>query len=190
MIRFSMLCPGLLTLALLAGCTAFKEVPAAEKHEIGGVFRVEPASAWSAQTTERGEIWTLNGFGLERMTFITNVEDGKSLLPQSQDPDAPVFRAHMNATDVVNLYEARLTSNGYSQIAVSNLRPHTVSGADAFRFDYTAYSSTGLAKRGTVVGLIDPEKGLNLAIYEAASEHYYEASRAAAEDVFASLEKI
>jgi hypothetical protein len=189
-IRFSKLCTGLLALALLAGCTALKEVPPAKKHEIGGVFRVEPGSAWSAQKTGRGEIWTVNGFGLERMAFITNVADGKPLLTHTQDEDAPTFRADMNATDVVNLYEALLTSNGYSQIQVSNLRPHTISGQDAFRFDYTAFSRTGLAKQGMVVGLIDPDKGLNLAVYEAASEHYFEASRAAAEGVLASLEKI
>ena len=40
------------------------------------------------------------------------------------------------------------------------------------------------------IGLIDAEKGLNLVIYEAAAEHYYGASRAAAEQVFDSLEKI
>lgn len=190
MIRFSKLCTGLLALALLAGCTTIKEVPPAKKHEIGGVFRVEPGTAWNAQTTNRGEIWTVNGFGLERMAFITKVEDGKPLVTQGQDKDAPTFRADMNATDVVNLYEALLTSSGYSQIEVSNLRPHTISGQDAFRFDYTAFSRSGLAKQGMVVGLIDPEKGLNLAIYEAASEHYYGASLAAAESVLASLEKI
>jgi hypothetical protein len=41
-----------------------------------------------------------------------------------------------------------------------------------------------------VIGLIDAEKGLNLVIYEGASEHYYDASLADAEKVLASLEKI
>ncbi len=190
MIRFSKLCTGLLALAFLAGCAALTEVPPAKKHEIGGVFRVEPGTAWSAQKTGRGEIWTVNGFGLERLSFITKVADGKPLVTHGQDEDAPTFRADMNATDVVNLYEALLTSNGYSQIKVSDLRPHTISGQDAFRFDYTAFSRTGLAKQGMVVGLIDPEKGLNLAIYEAATEHYYQASLAEAENVLSSLEKI
>lgn len=190
MIRFSKLFTGLLALSLVAGCSALKEVPPAKKHEIGGVFRVEPGTAWNAQSTSRGEIWTVNGFGLERMAFITKVEDGKPLITHGRDEDTPTFRADMDATDVVNLYEALLTSNGYSQIQVTNLRPHSISGEDAFRFDYTAYSRTGLAKQGTVVGLIDAENGLNLAIYEAAIEHYYDASRAAAESVLRSLEKI
>ena len=188
--RFPYLIASVIALGLLAGCTTFKEVPPAKSQEIGGVFRVEPASSWSARTTDRGQIWTVNGFGLERIAFITKVKDGKPLTAVPQGEDAPVFRSGMNATDVVDLYEALLTSSGYSQVAVTNLRPHTISGQDAFRFEYSAYSRTGLAKRGMVIGLIDAEAGLNLVLYEAAAEHYYEASLTEAEKVLGSLEKI
>jgi len=176
--------------SLLAGCATIQELQPAKKHDIGGVFRVESATAWNAMKTGRGEIWTLNGFGLERMAFITKVADGEPILLSHRDTGAPAFRADMTATDVVDLYEAMLTSNGYSQIDVSNLHPLTVSGQNAFRFDYAAFDDGGLAKRGTVLGFIDQDKGLNLALYEAAAEHYYEASRAEAEQVLGSLEKI
>ncbi len=180
----------LFALSLLAGCTTFQEVPPAKKHEIGGVLRVEPAIAWSAQKTGRGEIWTVNGFGLERIAFITKVQDGSPILLSNQDDDAPAFHAGMNATDIVDLYEALLTAGGYSQIEVDNLRPHSISGQDAFRFEYSAYNEKGLAKRGMVIGLIDADKGLNLVLYEAAAEHYYDATLAEAEKVLNSLEKI
>lgn len=190
MIRFCKILGCLLAVSLLAGCATYREIPPAKKHEIGGVFRVEPASAWSALKTDRGEIWTLNGFGLDRMAFITNVPDGDPILTTDRGKDAPAFRADMNATDVVDLFEAMLTSSGYSQVTVTNLRPHSISGRDAFRFEYAGYNQNGLAKRGMVIALIDGEKGLNLVLYEAAAEHYYDASRAAAESVLASLEKI
>lgn len=179
-----------LALSLVAGCAAYREVPAAQKQEIGGVFRVEAASNWSALNTDRGEIWTVDGFGLERLAFITNVADGSPILSQNQGKEVPTFHKDMTATDVVDLYEAMLTSNGYSQIEVTNLRPHTISNQDAFRFDYSAFDSKGLAKRGMVVALIDGEKGLNLVLYEAAAEHYYETYRTDAEKVLGSLEKI
>lgn len=179
-----------LALGLVAGCAAYREIPPAKQQEIGGVFRVEPASSWSSQKTGRGEIWTVDGFGLERMAFITNVADGSPILSQNQDKDAPAFHKDMTATDVVDLYEAMLTSNGYSQVEVTNLRPHSISSQDAFRFDYSAFDGRGLAKRGMVVALIDGEKGLNLVLYEAAAEHYYDAYLADAEGVLASLEKI
>jgi hypothetical protein len=179
-----------IAIGFVAGCTAYREVPPAKKQEIGGIFRVEPASSWSALKTGRGEIWTVDGFGLERLAFITNVADGSPLLSQSQSKEAPTFHKDMTATDVVDLYEAMLTSNGYSQIKVVNLRPHSISGQDAFRFDYSGFDDKGLAKRGMVVALIDAEKGLNLALYEAAEEHYFEAYKIDAEKVLGSLEKI
>lgn len=42
-------------------------------------------------------------------------------------------------------------------------------GQDAFRFEYTAFNTNGLEKKGVVIGLIDDEKGLNLVVYEAGS---------------------
>jgi hypothetical protein len=180
----------LIAVSLLSGCMAYSEVPPAKKYEIGGVFRVEPATLWSAQKNGNSENWTVNGFGLDGITFITNVADGKPVAPTTQDDKAPTFRADMNASDVVDLYEAVLASRGFSQVETRNLRPYTISGNDAFRFDYSGFDGIGLAKRGTVIGLIDAEKGLNLVIYEGASEHYYDASLADAEKVLASLEKI
>lgn len=190
MIRFCKLVGCLFSISLLSACASYTEIPPAKPHQIGGVFSVQPSSSWSAQKTGRGEIWTINGFGLERMAFITNVPDGEPVLTSDRDKDAPTFRADMNVTDVVDLYEAMLTASGYSQIEVTSLRPHSISGRDAFRFDYAAYDNKGLAKRGMVVGLIDAEKGLNFVLYEAAAEHYYDASLAAAETVLASLQRI
>ena len=190
MIRFRKLVGCLLAASLVSACATYTEVPPAKPHQIGGVFSVEPSSSWSSMKTKRGEIWTVNGFGLERMAFITNVPDGEPILTSDNDKDGPAFRADMNVTDVVNLYEAMLTTSGYSQIDVSDLRPHSISGRDGFRFDYTAYDNKGLAKRGMVVGLIDAEKGLNLVLYEAAAEHYYDAMLADAEKVLASLQRI
>ena len=190
MIRLRHIVGSLGILALVAGCSAFSAVPPAKKQEIGGVFRAQPSILWSATKEDDARIWTINGVTLDSITFITKVEDGKAIAPKLQGEEAPTFRADMNATDVVDLFEALLTARGFSQVEVRNLRPHSISGADAFRFDYEGFNQSGLAKRGMAIGLIDAEKGLNLVIYEAAAEHYYGASRAAAEQVFDSLEKI
>ena len=190
MIRTRNIIASLLAVTLLAGCQTYSAVEPMKTQEIGGVFRVEATTMWSALKNGNNQAWTINGFGLEYISFITNVTDGKVIDPSVQNKESPTFRKDMNATDVVDLYEALLASRHYSQVEVRNLRPHTVSGRDAFRFDYTAFNAIGLAKRGTVVGLIDADKGLNLVVYEGASEHYYDASLAAAEQVLASLEKI
>lgn len=190
MIRLRNLAACLLAVSLLAGCVAYTAVEPAKKREIGGVFRVEPATSWSALKSGNSEHWTINGLSLEAISFVTNVADGKPVSPDIQGEKAPTFRAGMNATEVVDLYEAYLAERGYSQVEVRGLRPYAISGAEAFRFEFSAFNTNGLAKRAIVIGLIDPDKGLNLVIYEAAAEHYYEASLAAAEKVLASLEKI
>jgi hypothetical protein len=189
-IRLRPLAGCLLAVFLLSGCAAYTAVEPAKHREIGGVFRVEPSTLWSASKEGNREVWTINGFGLDAISFVTNVADGEAVSPKIQDKDAPTFRAGMSATDVVDLYESVLAYRGFSQVEAQNLRPHAISGQNGFRFDYTAFDDKGLGKRGTVIGLIDPEKGLNLVIFEAAAEHYYDASLAAAEKVLGSLERI
>lgn len=190
MIRLRSLAGSVLVVSLLAGCAAYTAVEPAKQREIGGVFRVEPSILWSAQKDGDREVWTINGFGLESISFVTNVTNGEPLSPKIQDEDAPTFRAGMSATDVVDLYESMLAYRGFSQVEARNLRPHEISGNSGFRFDYTAFNDDGLAKRGMVIGLIDPDRGLNLVIYEGAAEHYYDASLADAEKVIGSLERI
>lgn len=180
----------LMTAALVASCTTFTAAPPAKKQEIGGVFQVTPTVLWSATKNGNNHIWTINGTGLEAITFITNIKDGQAISPRLQGEDAPKFSNDMTVTDVVDLFESVLVARDYAQIQVRGLQPLKISEEDAFRFEYDGFNSSGLAKKGVVVGLIDGEKGLNLVIYEAAAEHYYEASREAAEGILDSLEKI
>lgn len=190
MIRFCKLFGCLLAVYLLAGCQTYSAVEPAKKQEVGGVFRVEAPVTWSALRDGNNQTWTINGFNLESIRFITNVKDGDPIAPKNQNEEAPVFKSGMNATEVVDLYEAVLASRGFSQVQVHDLRPHVISGQNAFRFDFTAFDRSGLGIQGTVIGLIDTEKGLNLVAYEGAKEHYYGASLGVAEQVLASLEKI
>ncbi|HIC80468.1 MAG TPA: hypothetical protein EYP07_05805 [Kiloniellaceae bacterium] len=180
----------LIVAGLAAGCTTFSEVPSSEPQVIGGVFRVQPGVLWSAAKDGNNQTWTINGIGLESISFFTNVADGEAIAPRLQGEKAPTFRSDMTASDIVDLYEAVLTARDYAQIQILGLRPHKISGQDAFRFEYTAFSTNGLEKKGIVIGVIDEEKGLNLVVYEAAAEHYFSASLDAAEKVLNSLERI
>jgi len=188
--RLRSITASMLAVALLAGCHTYSAVEPAKKQEVGGVFRVEAPVTWSALKDGNNQTWTINGFSLEAIRFITNVKDGDPIAPRTQNEEAPVFKAGMNASEVVDLYEAVLASRGFSQVQVHDLRPYVISGQDAFRFDYTAFDRNGLGMQGTVIGLIDAEKGLNLVAYEGAKEHYYGASLGVAEQVLASLEKL
>ena len=194
------LVPALIALGLLAGCTTFSKAPATEVQQIGGVFSVQPTVVWSVASKGNNQTWTINGPALDAVAFFTNIKGGSpfranlndaaAVSTPPADNSAPKFSTDMTATDVVDLYESELVDQGYSQIEIRRLRPHQISGRDAFRFEYSAFNSGGLAKKGMVIGLIDAEKGLNLVVYEAAAEHYYDASLPAAEGILASLERI
>lgn len=189
-----------LAFGLLAACTTFSGAPASEQQQIGGVLRVQPTVLWSVAKKGNNQTWTLNGTALEAVAFFTNIKDGSpfranlndalTVASTSADKSAPKFTKDMTAPDVVDLYESELVDQGYSQIEIRSLRPHKISGLDAFRFEYSAFNSSGLAKKGMAIGLIDAEKGLNLVVYEAAAEHYYDASLEAAEGILESIERI
>lgn len=181
-----------LAVALLAGCARYVAVDPGNSREIGGVFRVDPQISWSAFKEGNREVWTVDGSSLEAVTFLTKIKDGQALVPATgtQKGDAPAYREGMKAPDVVDLFRATLIWMEHSQIEMKNLRPMGIGEARGFRFDYSAFNGDGLAKQGIVVGLIDAKDGLNLIIYEAASEHYFDEYFDKAEAVLASARRI
>lgn len=193
MTRSILIVTAALILALMAGCARYTLVDPAKAREVGGVLRVDPQIAWSAYKEGKREVWTVNGTTLQAITFLTGIEDGDPLVAPRQGGkkgDLPTFRDGMRATDVVDLFEAQLISQQYSQIETRALAPQDLGGTRGFRFEYTAFNRNGLAKRGLVVGLIDEAQGLSLAIFEAAAEHYYDEYAGKAEAVLGSIEKI
>lgn len=183
----------LVVLTLVAGCAGYVLVDGEKPREVGGVLRVDPQIDWSSIKNGNSETWTVDGAVLEAITFTYAIKDGDPLLPLRQGEkkeDVPTYRDGMRATDVVDLFEAQLIARRYSQIETRGLRPQDIGGASGFRFEFSAFNVKGLAKRGFVVGLIDPEQGLSLAIFEAAAEHYYDKYADEAEAVFTSMEKI
>ena len=179
-------------MGLLAGCMHYAAIDPGKPREVGGVFRVDPGVMWSGIKSGRVEVWTINGQDLESISFLTAIKDDEPLLPVAggKKKDTPTYRSGMRAPDVVDLFEATLISFDYSQIEARNLRPAEIGGTRGFRFEYDAFDGNGLAKRGIVLGLIGEEDGLNLIIYEAAAEHYYEHYVDEVEGMLNSIETI
>ena len=180
---------GILT---LSGCTQYQAVPASKTRDIGGIFQVTPQTSWSTIKKGNREIWTVNGASLESIVFVTSIKSGESLIDHSatSKDDRPVYRDGMKAPDVVDLFEATLISNRYSQIEISKIRPVQKNGKTAFRFDFSAYDATGLKKRGFVFATMNASNGLSLVVYEAAAEHYFSAYSDEAEAILESLKII
>jgi len=161
-----------------------------ENSAIDDTTSVPRGLQWSGFSKENSEIWTVDGVPLEFLTFVTNVEDGQTILAEGISNDPPTFRQGMQAGDVVDLFEASLRALQYSQVKASGLRPAKASTQPAFRFDYSAFDGHGLAKRGTVLGIVDNGGRLNLVIYEGAKQHYFDLYIKSVEAILASVELI
>ena len=80
----------------------------------------------------------------------------------------------MQATDIVDFFEASLIFLKFSQEKITNLRPIEISGRTGYRFEFEAFDRNGMAKRGTVLAYVDDKDQLNMVIYSAAKLHYYD----------------
>jgi len=184
--------PCLFTIAvlILSGCKQFSEVKPTGARKIAGNLKVEPAIHWNSFSRNNNEVWTVDGTLLNALSFLTAIDDKKSLLAEGTPGEPPVFKKGMREGDIVDLYEATLIFRKFSQVQTTGLRPAEVSGKPAFRFDFSAFDPQGLAKRGTVLGVIDDDGRLNLVIYQAAKEHYYDLYIDKVEAIMASVELI
>ena len=68
-------------LVLVAGCAGYVLVDGEKAREVGGVLRVDPQIDWSSLKNGNSETWTVNGAGLQAITFAYAIKDGGTLVP-------------------------------------------------------------------------------------------------------------
>ena len=71
--------------AVLAGCQSFKAVEAMKSANVGDDITVDPQTAWANAVGPltgglSGTVWTIDGFGLNELRFLTGVVPGEPLL--------------------------------------------------------------------------------------------------------------
>lgn len=170
----------LLALLVLSGCVGFTLVKGGEKTSVGSDLTVIPPHDWNRMSTSRAELWTLDGFGLEQIIFVTGATDGDFLYPfpgaQSADSDnkgLPVFRKNMNAIEITELVQATMARENDQHVKVTNLHPATFAAHRGLAFRFTYETKNGLAMEGTATGAVIHDK-LYMAIYRGAKLYYYE----------------
>jgi len=178
-----------LSVVILCGCAAYKLV-GPERHEITGVYFVEPQIAWSArQYGEKMEVWTVDGLQLEAVFFLKGLKDGEPLLyvkERGGSKHPPEFKSYMNANEVLELFVASLTYAGRGQVQVKDLRPAPFGKAPGYRFEYSYLTVDGLEMEGFALGAVLNAK-LFLIMYEGSSQYYFEKYRADVEKLIASI---
>jgi hypothetical protein len=168
----------------LSGCVVgYQLVSPAPVSVANGKMKVKPTVAWNkasrgAYDIAQEESWTQNGPLLDGVTFIGALKAGESIAKQrpKDDRKVPVFRADMNAQDVVSMIESlyRIKA-GATVFETTSVKPVTFLGAPGVQFDYNYVGGDEVKRRGrSVFAVVDAQ--LYLMALDGAAVHYFDAA--------------
>ena len=119
-------------------------VPAHKRTVVAkSALSVEPAREWNKLGLKRGpavEEWTLDGDGLNDLSFYGGVAGGRPLLrePNRKAKPLPHFEATMLLTDVPELFEQSYRiAYDTPLMSIDGVEPASLAGKKAVRFRYT-----------------------------------------------------
>jgi hypothetical protein len=150
--------------------------PAAVAH---ATMIVTPDREWNQLAHGPGrrcERWTLDGNGLNAITFCGAIESGRPLFYEVSKHDRPLphFSTTMLLTDVPDLVEKSYRiGQGASLMTTDSSEPAQLGGERAIRFRYSfTRQSDEVERHGEAIATIRNKK-LFLFSYEAPAIHYY-----------------
>ena len=145
---------------------------------------------WTRATSNRSQLWTIDGELLNLLYLIHTVKDGDYIFLGQREskrrPDAPYYHKGMREDELRDLVADGLLSAGFVGVAPSNLRPATFGGRPGLRFDVDLQTSEGLQYQG-LVAMFEHDKGLALAIFIAPREYYFPRDGAKVSRMFDTL---
>lgn len=174
----TVLCAALIAAPVQAGWSLM--APEKTASVVNGGMKATPGEAWnrwSARPSERGEIWTLDGLGLNELSFFAGVRDGETLYREQDRRNLPLPRYHsdMSPVDIVELFEGSNRILLQSPLfEVEKVEPAKLGGHDGVRFRYRFVAGgEELARQGEGVAAII-EGRLYLVNFAAPAIYYFD----------------
>lgn len=171
---------------LVLGSPAFagnKLIPAGQRIKVAkSTLTVQPGVEWNKMGARPGrssETWTLDGDGLNDLTFYGGIEAGKPLFREVDKKNRPLpqVSSTMLLTDIPALLE-----NSYrvalqtSAVQIDAVEPATFAGAKGVKFTYSfSHQNETLRRRGEARAAMIGGK-LYMITYEAPALYYYDRS--------------
>jgi hypothetical protein len=139
-----------------------------------------PATEWN-KLSERGgknvEMWTLDGDGLNRITFYGGVPVGDPLLKDADKKHAPLPRVtpNMLITDIPALLESTYRIQLHTvQMSIDDEEPTLVGGHKGIKFTYSYIREDDeVQRKGEAVGAFVDDR-LYIVAYEAPAIHFFD----------------
>lgn len=178
--------------ALLASCTSVSLAPAGP-YSVGGGATVQLDRAWNDASAiwpdrpKKVKMLTLDGPALNRLYLTEGLVEGDVMARSPRrESRTPVYSNSMTMTEQVEFVSQSLSALGLERVETSGLRPVEAAGERGARFDISASNPGGLRISG-LGQVIHRQDRLYVAVYLAPTEHYFEASRASAEQAMQTL---
>lgn len=147
----------------------------AERAKVGGIYSVDPQIAWNGKSRGNVTFWTSNGMNLDRVVFLNNIQDGKTLFgdASSGSKTSHRFTSDMNIIEIAELFSTTMqTEGGWLKIETLNLKVENFGPFEGFIFDTKMVSEGGLVYKGMVSGAVIDGK-LYLAFFLAPELRFY-----------------
>lgn len=136
------------------------------------------STVWAIDDIRAVEDWTLNGSGLDSISFVTGLKGGRYIIRQSKRTaqQVPKFRSDMTAPEVAAMLESFYrVKAGAVDFRTTSLRPRTYLGYPGFQFDFDHLDTDEVWRRGRAVGAVIGGR-LYLVLLDGARSHYFAAA--------------
>ncbi len=163
-------------LYLLASCVQHTVIESGQQKV--GSFIVSPSNQWNkvpSQFSISGlTTWTVDGGSLNSLLFIPDVEDGDTLLPNTNDKKFDTYSKDMLPNEIIELVESTLLLALDAKITnKAALRPVKIGADQGFEFELEYVAQDEVPRRAYIAAVIKDEN-LNVIFFQATKLHYYD----------------
>lgn len=124
--------------------------------------------------------WTREGITVDALQFFVAVQDGKPIAPARDKEKPMIFRAGMQAHEIVSLFENLYTQDG-STFKLDRLAPDAFLDAEGFRFESTRLRKSDDVRLSGVGWAAVRGRELTAIVFSAPRLHFFPSEIAAAE---------
>jgi|GEM_PF-1042392 len=155
-------------------------------------FGVELVRAWSVIPVRTGDgraarMLTVDGPLLNRLYLFGSLPDGDSLLYlPDRDLPVPTYQPTMTELELVEFVTDSLALADYTDLVTRDVRLESFDGEAGVAFGFSASTAESLNVAGEAL-LAKTDSGLNLILFIAPSEYYFDAFATDLDAVFASV---
>lgn len=149
----------------------------------------EPWNRWTVKPIPKGEVWTLDGVGLNELYFVSALAPGETLFRDNRKKDRPLpkLAASAQLTDLPELFESskRIVMDT-SMFELTGSEPARLDGQPAIRFTYRyAVEGSPLVRKGLAIATLTRGQ-LTLIAFAAPELFFFDRDRAKVDAIMAS----